>query len=99
MKLPSLKQYRAEEATWRKHGSPVRSRERIAELFAICAACPQFAAFTASEGQCQLCTCLISRTRRKVNKLRWATTRCPLPEPAWVEEPGAIAGKRPAKCC
>lgn len=78
-----------EHETWIAAGRPMRSPERTAALFAICAACPhKVAGGFMQPDSCCLCGCTISPTRRFMNKLAWATTTCPRePDQAFGVEP------------
>lgn len=87
---PDLNRYRLEKKIWKNSGQPVRSDERVAELYNICINCENYIPIPllTDRGQCAICTCLLSKDSDRMNKLRWATTKCPLPEPKWVEEEG-----------
>ncbi len=85
---PDLELYRQEKEEWKSQGKPTRSDERVAELHAICAPCDQYIKIPLVEdrGQCAVCSCLLSKDGDYMNKLRWATTKCPLDK--WKEEEG-----------
>jgi hypothetical protein len=88
MKLPDIELYRQEKENWKASGQPVRSDEKVAELYEICISCDEYIAMPLAKdrGQCKICTCLLSKDGDHMNKLRWATTKCPINK--WVEEPG-----------
>jgi hypothetical protein len=92
MIVPDINKYREEKEQWKAAGQPVRSDERVEELYNICEACEHYipVPLVQDRGQCEICTCLLSKDGDRMNKLRWATTKCPLPEPKWTEEPGQI---------
>jgi hypothetical protein len=81
MEVPDLQRYRAEKKKWQENGEPVRSDERVAEIYdTFCAPCEKFIPipFFKERGQCRECTCLLSKDGDDLNKIRWATTECPL---------------------
>jgi hypothetical protein len=88
MIIPDFNLYRQEKKQWKEAGEPVRSDERVKELYNICASCEHYIPLPVLEnrGQCAVCTCLLSVDDDRLNKLRWATTRCPLEEPKWTED-------------
>lgn len=88
MELPDIKLYRQEKKKWKEAGEPTRSDEKVLELFEICKSCEHFIKITKSIGQCGVCTCALRQDGDAMNKLRWATTSCPLPEPKWTAEEG-----------
>lgn len=85
MKLPDLSRYKEEKKAWQDAGEPVRSDEEVVQLYDICAACEHFIKLPLlpDRGQCGICTCLLSKDADRMNKLRWATTSCPLDPPKW----------------
>lgn len=91
-KAASVKKYRAAYKRWSDAGKPVRSRERISELFAICSGgdggspCPHF-----KNNACTACGCGVKNsvkglTGKLFNKLRWATEGCPDNPPKFTAE-------------
>ncbi len=68
-------------AKWIAAGRPVRSKERMRELHAICEACPRF-----HDHACTLCGCPVRRSGVLRNKLAWATESCPDDPPRWEAE-------------
>lgn len=85
---PDYQQYKTEKEKWHQAGSPVRTPEKILELFNICSQCPSHIELTSSIYQCGECSCILRSRGRHANKLAMATTKCPLPEPKWIEEEG-----------
>jgi hypothetical protein len=62
-----------ERQEWIKAGRPIRTEKRIEELYDdFCKPCPFF-----QNDSCGKCGCRIKRKGTKLNKLAWATTRCP----------------------
>ncbi len=88
MLVPSYSQYQEEKQKWKEAGEPLRSPEKIQELFNICNSCEHKIVVSPRILQCGICTCLLRPQGNKANKLAYATTRCPLEEAKWVEEPG-----------
>lgn len=84
-----IKRFLSERAKWKKAGSPIRNVHAIRELFIICSKCPHFVRSKKNmhEGNCGICSCRLSREKEYLNKLAWATTRCPLDPPKWLELP------------
>jgi len=86
--MPSLikqaETYLAERKKWAEAGKPMRSQERIEELFNICKECEHFRSY-----YCGICGCFINKGTT-FNKLAWSSTRCPLEQiskiPKWFEE-------------
>ena len=63
---------------WVAAGRPIRSDERIKELFSICQECPEFKKRKNTEdGSCRLCGCPIKQNGVR-NKLMMATEECPI---------------------
>ena len=69
---------------WTLYGQPVRTQERIDELYKICDSCPNFDRYApgAEFGTCRLCGCNINKGH-SLNKLAWDTTHCPDKPPRW----------------
>lgn len=84
----NIKQYIIERAKWRKSGKPLRTPERIEQLFKICSSnqCLNYISKDIDRGECNICHCNLLRQGNYFNKLAWGTTRCPLEHPLWVEE-------------
>lgn len=88
MELPNIELYRQEKNDWKEAGEPVRSDEKVEELYNICVGCEEYIPLplVKDRGQCRVCTCLLSKDGDSLNKLRWSTTACPLGK--WKEEAG-----------
>lgn len=76
-------------AEWVKAGKPLRTDERVSELFQICSNCPTQKYIRKSEhhGECDECGCrIINRSPQEtiLNKLAWPTTGCP--DGHWSED-------------
>lgn len=75
-------------AQWLMMGKPLRSPERITELFAICEPCNEYnpKLWTPyGRGGCHQCKCHISGdTEKDINKLAWPHESCPLKK--WLAE-------------
>ncbi len=87
--IPDINQYRQEKEKWKAAGKPERTDERVAEIYDThCAPCENYIPIPllTNRGQCGICSCLLSRDSESANKIRWATTRCPLEEPKWTED-------------
>lgn len=80
------------EVRWIAAGRPVRGEERVAEIFAICQACPNFRPGTSElEGSCSVCGCRLRSAAGLFNKIQMATESCPLKPPRWgAEEAPAV---------
>ena len=88
--LEKAKQFLDERRTWKEYGKPLRSPERMEELFAICSDCEFFEPAKEGQGNCGVCGCQIRKTGTRMNKIAWATTNCPLDEPKWEKEPDLV---------
>lgn len=90
MKIPNPIEFLKENKKWRDAGSPERSQERIEEIFNICSSdeCQKYLSISENVGQCKVCSCYLRKDGHKINKIRYATTRCPLENPKWIEEDG-----------
>lgn len=84
--LDKLKRFFTERAKWKKAGQPRRSNDKIQILFEICKQCDKYQIKNSVQGTCGECGCRITNVKEYWNKLAWATTRCPLEKPKWVEE-------------
>lgn len=83
------KQFMAEKRKWDEAGQPTRSQERMEEIHKICSDCPLFekgAGWIWGYDRCGQCKCNLHPNSKTMNKLYWATTRCPLDEPKWKED-------------
>lgn len=76
---------------WMAAGSPTRSKEEIARIFAICKACEHFV--DNDRPHCGLCGCTCSEgTNPILNKLAMGTEeQCPDNPPRWVSPINKIA--------
>jgi len=78
--LPSFKdcakRYSKAVRRWIRFGRPVRSAERVQEIFeTICGPCPDF---NAKKKRCRVCGCRTSSGNiALINKIKMATERCP----------------------
>lgn len=81
-----IKQFVLEKIKWIQAGKPYRSLERIEEIFNICNGCTEYKPQNEREGSCGICGCRLTRLKENLSKNSWATTRCPLEEPKWIEE-------------
>jgi hypothetical protein len=69
-----------ERRTWARAGKPLRTAERMAELYdEKCSPCEFY-----KNSACDLCGCNIRREGNALNKLAWATTECP--DGRWKKE-------------
>ena len=88
---------RNELTIWVKAGRPIRPAEIIRQLFnEQCRQCAYFQGGSA-QGSCAVCNCGLKVQGVEGNLLAMATTRCPLPEPKWVEYEGVTEFYTPAK--
>jgi len=70
---------------WKLAGSPTRSPEEIRRLWLTC--CGPCVHYHQDLEQCTICNCYVrDETDMKVNKLVYATERCPLKEPCFERE-------------
>jgi hypothetical protein len=95
--LELVSRYSSEIMNWTKFGRPLRSPERVEEIFNICEACPFYKKISEGAGACLSCGC---RLKSSVslginNKIAMATTACP--EGYWSVEPEYEAIKETAK--
>ena len=82
--MRAIVRYVKERIKWELAGKPMRSEERIREIFhQICKPCPHFGG-----DHCKVCGCYLREdlTKPKFNKIAWATTHCPDDPPKWIEE-------------
>jgi hypothetical protein len=95
--LQMLQNYLMARSEWINLGQPLRSQERIDEIFNICKVCEHYQKspldntlltkyIIQNDGMgCAVCGCFINN-QKEWNKIAWATTRCPLESPKWVAE-------------
>lgn len=75
------------QGRWLAAGCPIRSAERIKEIFALCRACENFwPGATEEEGVCRLCGCRLRSVGGLLNKIQMATEGCPAIPPKWTAE-------------
>lgn len=75
--VSQLTGYAAAVSRWLSAGSPRRADAEVADLLAICQACPT-ARYDAARGACNKCGCRVNSSGwALVNKLRMATESCP----------------------
>ena len=68
-----MKRFNEAQKKWRKYGKIYRTKERIIEIFdTICSVCEFF-----DKNQCRVCGCRIVREGMLINKLAWASEKCP----------------------
>jgi hypothetical protein len=69
---------------WEKAGKPLRSPERVAEIYEQhCAKCPYFKDEVCNHIRCG---CPVKKETLTRNKIEWATESCPLDSPKWTAE-------------
>jgi len=86
MSLPAqLIRYGKATARWVAAGRPVRTDNRVRELFDwFCRPCRHY---DAANERCRLCGCRVAMTGpAALNKLMMATERCADAPPQWFEE-------------
>lgn len=82
-----IRTYRQERRRWVKAGKPVRSPERVAEIFeTLCRPCEHFRRTRDEAGACAVCGCGIKKAGKLLNKALFATASCPLPQPKWTAD-------------
>lgn len=69
-------------AKWRASGKQVRPLPVIVQNFRECSACPKYSDLT---GQCIICGCFVNLLHdgQGMNKLEWATEKCPDKPSKW----------------
>ena len=86
-----LSQYLEERQQWKSFGSPYRNKEEMSRIFKICAGCEEYIKKTENSGKCNICKCNLKKDSLLLNKIAWATTKCPKYQPEWIEDLGSIA--------
>lgn len=84
-----IRQYNKERKEWKQAGKPLRSDDRIQELYSICSSCPMFEkgkGYVPGYDRCGICGCQLHPSAKKLNKLSWATTQCPANPPLWTSD-------------
>lgn len=81
----TLQRYATAVVRWYKAGRPVRSAERVREIYeTVCQPCPRF---DPVKRTCTICGCRVRASGAALlNKLRMATERCPDTPPRFLEE-------------
>lgn len=69
---------------WIKAGRPRRTAEQVAEVFAICKACPEFQPRDDGNGSCGLCGCPLRQGGGVIDKISMATEGCPAEPSRWL---------------
>jgi len=94
--------YIQERLAWLKKGKPVRPQQEIEYIFnKFCKPCKYY-----NGKLCSICGCYVN-DGNTLNKILWATTRCPDNPPKWIEynEKKDLPQKKPKKkrkrgrCC
>ncbi len=81
-----LARHKAEKDKWVAAGRPMRTKEQMAEIYAVCAQCPRFnkrGGFIPGYDQCDICQCNLHPSMQIMNKIAWDTTNCPNDPPLW----------------
>ena len=65
---------------WFLKGKPLRSDKEMDRIFSICEECPEFERYApgCTFGNCKVCGCHLDKEDKGMNKIAWATTKCPL---------------------
>ena len=77
-----ISNYLESRKIWAAAGKPLRSQEKVNELFQICKNCIHYQTTTYA---CDICGCYINE-KMDWNKLAWSITKCPDNPPQWLEE-------------
>ena len=76
--------YMQEREVWKKAGKPLRPQGEMTRIFMEeCSPCEYFKRLAGQRGKCGVCGCFLHPTSKTMNKLAWATTECPAPNPKW----------------
>ena len=77
--IVQAKNYVIAYTKWVAAGKPLRTPEKIAELFTICEQCPSVSFIPISDGigRCAECGCWLKKTETTRNALAWPTKPCP----------------------
>lgn len=81
-----VQQYEKEKRIWKKAGKPIRSKERMEEIYSICEKCPFFnkgQGMAPGMDQCDICKCNLNPSSETLNKIAWGTTHCPDDPSRW----------------
>lgn len=83
--------YAEEKRIWKEAGKPMRSPERMQEIYDICSECPLFLkgkGWLPGYDKCENCQCNLHPSTHTMNKIAWGTTHCPEKPPKWdADEP------------
>lgn len=86
MVSPNAKRYYTAVEKWEAAGSPTRTEEEIARIFAVCESCPNLVPGTPTT--CRLCGCWLSKQPDGLsNKIAMATEDCPDRPSRWAQPP------------
>jgi hypothetical protein len=67
---------------WKDAGKPVRTDEEIFRIYhEVCKECEYF-----DNDKCGICGCRLKPKGHMLNKIAWATEKCPLDPPKWIAE-------------
>lgn len=78
-----VKSYIVDRDIWVAAGKPMRAHDRMLDIYnSFCSKCPHY---LTTGYACDICGCYINKGTF-MNKLAWATTRCPDVPPLWIEE-------------
>lgn len=81
-----IEEYLEERKKWKEAGKPYRTKEEMERIHSICKSCPLFEAgggYLPGYDRCGECGCQLHPKSRKLNKIAWGTTECPLETPKW----------------
>jgi len=81
-----VQQYEKEKRIWKKARKPIRSKERMEEIYSICEKCPFFnkgQGMVPGMDQCDICKCNLNPSSETLNKIAWGTTHCPDDPSRW----------------
>ena len=82
--IPNPVKFNEERKTWKDAGKPMRPEGEMTRIFMEeCSPCKYFKRLIGQRGKCGICGCFLHPTSNTANKLAWATTQCPAPNPKW----------------
>ena len=82
--VPNPIRFNEERKAWKDAGKPMRPEGEMTRIFMEeCSPCEYFQRLVGQRGQCKVCGCMLHPTSKTLNKLAWATTKCPAPKPRW----------------
>ncbi len=85
-RIELIKNYREEKKKWKAAGKPSRDDIDMKRIYDICRVCPAFekgGGAISGYDRCGVCLCNLHPSRKKFNKISWATTNCPDVPPQW----------------